>query len=79
VPFKPLIPYESNGSSRLICEHLNGKDYGYALITVDGENATVEWKAWDGSGKPKWPAEDRFSLRAKNAGIAGLKRMNMEK
>ena len=64
-PFKPWKPYEFNGSSRLACEYYNANDYGYALVTVNGENATVEWKAWDGSGAPKWMTEDRFVIRAK--------------
>lgn len=63
-PFKPWIPYEFNGSSRFVCEHHNARDYGYALVTVDRENATVEWKSWDGSGEPKWTAEDRFTINA---------------
>lgn len=69
-PMKPWTLSEYNESRGIMCEHHNGDDYGYALVRVGRDKATVEWKAWDGTGDPTWVMKDGFTILAVNASAA---------
>jgi hypothetical protein len=66
-PMKPWTLSGYNESRGIVCEHHNGDDFGYALVTVGRDEATVEWKAWDGTGDPTWVTKDDFTVSSGDA------------
>lgn len=53
---------ESKKNSKFEPKYHNQGDYGYSLVTVDGDKVNIEWKAWNGSGDPTWVTKDGFQL-----------------
>lgn len=46
---------------RVVAEYHDNKHYGYALVTIDGNNVTVDWRAI----APEFSGQDRNSTAAK--------------
>ena len=42
-------------------EFHNDTNYGYIIVTIDGKNVKIEWKAFDVNGAYKWSTLDSFS------------------
>lgn len=61
-PFVKWDPSKGKENSRFKLEYHNQVDYGYSLVTVDGDKVNIEWKAWNGSGDPVWVTKDSFQL-----------------
>ena len=54
-------PYKDN---RVKGEFHNDKDYGYMLVTIDGNNVSMKWMAFDVNGNYKWTTPDSFSYKS---------------
>ncbi len=59
-PMSTWAPPYSEGD-KVVGEFHNEQDYGYAIVTIEGDTVTYEWKAWNGEGTPIWTTSDRFS------------------
>jgi predicted phosphodiesterase len=61
-PLANLGSSEGKENSKFKRKYHNQGDYGYSLVTVDGDKVNIEWKAWNGSGDPTWVTKDSFQL-----------------
>jgi len=51
-------------SRRVMCEYHNSDHYGYILVTVDGVEATIEWRALVDISDEEWEVLDSFTYSA---------------
>ena len=60
-------PSKGKENSRFKLKFHDQVDYGYSLVTVDGDMVNIEWKAWNGSSDSTWVTKDSFQLDKKVA------------
>jgi hypothetical protein len=58
-PFAKFDPPYKN--PKVHGEFHNDKDHGYIVVTIDGKNVKMRWKAFDVNGAYKWSTLDSFS------------------
>lgn len=54
-------------SSRVMCEYHNSDHYGYILVTIDGMEATIQWRALTDVQDREWEVLDSFSYTSGKA------------
>jgi hypothetical protein len=50
-----------------MCEYHNSDHYGYILVTIDGMEATIQWRALTDVQDREWEVLDSFSYTSGKA------------